>query len=181
MARLFFAIFLFALISLCFEAYASDFSNRYIAAAKPRHIASFTFRDDQGRILDLNDFKGSYVLLNLWATWCGPCVREMAGLDMLQQKIDGKKLRILALTEDHEGVSAALSFYKRHDLHHLPVLADAAGEAPSILHINGLPTTLLIDPNGMEVGRIEGDADWDDDDTLAFLNKQMKRSLAQSK
>ncbi len=174
MTRLFLAILLFT--ALIGSAEASDFTTRYTPAAVPKRVPSFTFNDSNGRTLDLGDFKGRYVLLNLWATWCGPCVREMPGLDALQQKISSKRLTVLAVSEDHEGINAAMSFYKRHELSHLPVLADQSGRAPSLLHVDGLPTTLLIDPNGMEIGRIEGDADWDDSDTIAYLEKLMKRS-----
>jgi hypothetical protein len=100
----------------------------------------------------------------------------MASFDNLQSKVDGQKFIILALTEDQDGLSAAQNFYRRHGLHHLPVLVDSSGEGPHILHVNGLPTTLLIDPNGLEIGRVEGEADWDDVNTVAFLQKQMTRA-----
>ena len=105
----------------------------------------------------------------------------MAKLDMLQQKIDSTHLSIIAMTEDHDGLGAAEGFCKRHGLHHLPVFVDGSGAIPSILHVEGLPTTLLIDPNGMEIGRVEGDAEWDDADTIAFLEKKMKQRTASAK
>ena len=65
-------------------------------------VPRFQFKDSTGRTLDLNDFKGKFVLLNLWATWCGPCVEEMPSLDALQRDFSPQKLVVVAITEDHE-------------------------------------------------------------------------------
>jgi thiol-disulfide isomerase/thioredoxin len=185
MGRHFFAIFLFAAFMSASCAYASDFSSRFTPTTPPALVPAFPFEDAHSRTLDLKEFRGSYVLLNLWATWCGPCVREMAALDALAQRLPTEPSRpplaIVALTEDNNGLGAAEGFYKRHSLRHLPVFVDTAGQAPSLLRIRGLPTTLLIDPKGMEIGRIEGDAEWDEADTIAFLEKQMQRNPLQTK
>lgn len=176
MVRRFFAITLFAgCLAAALPAWAEDFAAHFTPTSPPVAVPLFSFNDALGRTMDLRDFKGHYVLLNLWATWCSPCVKEMASLDALQGQIGGR-INVLALTEDHDGLGAAQAFYKRHKLSHLPVFVDTAGEAPYILHTRGLPTTIFIDPNGMEIGRIEGEADWDDPSTVTFLESQMNRT-----
>jgi thiol-disulfide isomerase/thioredoxin len=199
MTRRFFAITLFAaLAATAGAAAANDFSDHFVFAKPSIALPMFTFQDAKGQELDLTNFRGHYVLLNIWATWCGPCAHEMPALDKLAQKIEAEnakpdvkdiaftlgapaagamfspKMDIIPLAEDRDGLAAAETFYKRHNLQHLKVFIDEAGEAPSILQINGLPTTFLIDPNGYEIGRIEGATDWDSPATLDFLEAQMK-------
>lgn len=177
------------------HAVASDFTEHFTFTKPPVAVPTFSFEDAQGQNIDLKSFKGRYVLLNIWATWCGPCAREMPTLDALGPKLaadigvnaptkpvtistkiemNSPRLDIIALSEDHEGVDAAKGFYKRHNLNNLKVYADTGGSVPNILQIHGLPTTVLIDPNGMEIGRIEGEANWTDPATIAFLEGQMK-------
>jgi thiol-disulfide isomerase/thioredoxin len=114
------------------------------------------------------------VLLSIWATWCTPCVKEMPSLDGLQAKFGADRLIVLPIIEDREGLTAARTFYDRHQLTHLPVLADTAGHAPAALHVRGLPTTLLLGPDGRELARVEGGADWLSPEAVAFLQAQMK-------
>lgn len=199
MTRRFFATALFTIaLAASGAAAANDFTDHFTFAKPPTVLPPFTFEDARGQVLDLTSFRGRYVLLNVWATWCGPCAREMPALDKLAQKLEaenarpdnvtnialtsktagpapfGAKIEVVALAEDHDGHTAAENFYKRYNLHHLKVFVDAAGEAPSLLQIRGLPTSFLIDPNGAEIGRIEGATDWDDPATLDFLKAQTK-------
>jgi thiol-disulfide isomerase/thioredoxin len=150
-----------------------DFASRFVIAKTLQPIPPFVFKDAKGVTHDLKDFRGDYILLNLWATWCGPCVREMPSLNMLRSKIGIQNLRIIALNEDRD-IASAQAFYLRHDLKNLPIYNDDAGRVPAILQTPGLPTTFLIDRNGMEIGRIEGEADWTAPDTLAFLRARLK-------
>nr|MDP9128693.1 TlpA family protein disulfide reductase [Pseudomonadota bacterium] len=163
MVRRFFAITLLAgaltgPLTSPVPALADDFAAHFTATSPPVVVPGFNFEDGKGRQVSLKDFKGRYVLLNIWATWCGPCVKEMGSLDRLTQKLG---IHVVPLTEDRAGRGAAEAFYKRHNLTHLEVFVDKSGEAPGLLNANGLPTTLLIDPKGFEIGRVEGDAEWD--------------------
>lgn len=153
-------------------AHADLLQNQFAVTVPPRTV-TVSFEDSQGNSVSLADFRGKYVLLNLWATWCGPCVREMPALDRLRTHFHPKQLQIIALIEDHDGNAAAKAFYTRHNLTHLPIFVDSSGHAPSLLHIQGLPTTLLIDPEGREIGRVEGDAEWDSPDALAFIQNKI--------
>ncbi len=172
-----FAIAVFALVvGPAAPVKADDFAKRYIVANPPRPVPAFTFEDKQGLPHTIKEYRGRYVLLNLWATWCAPCVQEMPSLNTLQTQFDFRDLNVVALSEDRNGVTAAEIFNTRYSLKNLPVYADASGQAPSLLHAHGLPTTLLIDPQGMEIGRIEGEAAWSAPETLTFLKSKMKLS-----
>jgi thiol-disulfide isomerase/thioredoxin len=155
------------------ESHSDDFANRFVVSNPPQPLPPFQFEDDKGVTHDLKDYQGHYILLNLWATWCGPCVKEMPSLDGLQKSLGARAL-IIALNEDRNGAAAAQAFYTHRNLTHLPVYIDVSGRAPYILHTPGLPATLLIDPQGKEIGHIDGDADWTDPGTFAFLKSQMK-------
>jgi len=137
----------------------------------PQKIPPLIFEDRGGKQHAVSDYKGEYVLLNIWASWCGPCVREMPSLDRLQQQANPQKLRVVTLSEDRDAEDVPI-FYHRHNLTHLPVAIDSAGTAPTALHLTGLPTTLLIDPQGFEIARVEGEADWTAPDMLRYLQLQ---------
>jgi thiol-disulfide isomerase/thioredoxin len=153
------------------SALASSFSDHARISNPPQRMPPLVFDDANGVQHSLADYRGSYVLLNVWATWCGPCVREMPSLDALQKKFEAGKLVILPLSEDRNAASLS-AFYRLHALVHLPVAVDSAGIAPSALHLRGLPTSLLVDPHGQEIARFEGDADWNSPEALEFLRQQ---------
>jgi len=141
----------------------------------PQSISLFRFANLKGSSLNLKNFRGRYVLLNLWSTSCAPCEAEMPTLNELSKKLDANLYAVIALNEDIDGIDAARLFYKRHQIDHLPVYNDAGGRAPFALHIRGLPTTVLINPDGLEIARLEGPADWTKDDMVTFLESRARR------
>jgi thiol-disulfide isomerase/thioredoxin len=173
-----FAILLFGLFfGLCTPVRADPVMPGFIAANPPRPMPMLTFTDNKGGIHDLKSYKGHFIVLNLWATWCAPCVKEMPGLNNLRAAFDTyRTFDVIAVTEDHDGLAAAQSFYTRHNINHIPIFADPSGQAPALLHARGLPTTILIAPNGMELGRVEGSADWTAPETIAFIQAKMNQT-----
>lgn len=165
---------LMAVAFLAVSAQAETLERRFVAITPPRPAPQFVFQDDQGQPLTLQDLRGHYVLLNIWATWCGPCVREMPSLDRLQAHFDPQNFQVIALAEDHDAVTTVRAFYARHRLKHLPIYVDTTGQVPSVFRVSGLPTTVLIDPQGRVVGRVEGSTDWSTPDALAFLERQTR-------
>lgn len=153
------------------SAWASD-GARLHPTEPPRAVPSFVFEDASHQQHTLADYRGRYVLLNIWATWCSPCVKEMPSLDGLEQKMGGAKFTVLPVSEDRTA-DAIGAFYRGHGLTHLPQMIDEAGIAPSNFDMRGLPTTLLIDPQGKEIARAEGDVDWMAPETLAFIQARM--------
>lgn len=141
--------------------------------ASPREIGSFAFADGQGRRKTLADFRGRTVLLNLWATWCPPCREEMPSLDRLQKTLGGAKFEVVALSIDAEGAPAVERFYKELGIGALAIYVDPGMGAPGALKTPGLPTTLLIDAQGRELGRHAGPAEWDSADVLRVISRHV--------
>lgn len=140
-----------------------------------RRLPEFTFFDNSRRPLTLNRFRGSYAVVNVWATWCGPCRAEMTSLDHLAQIAAGDKLKIIPISIDRSGYVSVRAFYKRLGLSRLPVYLDPSRSAMDALAIVGIPTTLIIDPEGREVGRVVGPARWDAPVTVARFSKLLGR------
>ena len=137
----------------------------------PRPATNVPFVDGEGRSRTLAEFRGEGVVLNLWATWCAPCVREMPQLDRLKGLLAGDGIRVLALSEDRGGAPLVKKFYDVNGIKNLEVLIDAGGNVLRDLRIRGLPTTVLIDAEGREVGRALGAAEWESDAMVAFLRR----------
>ncbi len=127
------------------------------------------FADLDGNRVRLADFEGRVVLLNFWATWCAPCVREMPSLDRLQARFEGAGLTVVAVSEDFAGLPVVQPFFERLKLEHLQVYLDVEFALAKELGVRGLPTTLLIDRQGRLVGGLEGPAEWDGDDAVALI------------
>lgn len=107
------------------------------------------------------DFKGRAVVLNLWATWCVPCRQEMPSLDRLQAKLGGPRFQVLAVSIDKQGATVVQPFYRELGLQSLGIYLDPSGQAPSVLGVEGVPVTLLINAQGREIGRKLGALEWD--------------------
>ncbi len=168
---LFMALALFAWSAA--PAQAENAAHRFFMAQAPKPVPAFTFADSEGHARTLKDFKGRFVLLNLWAVWCGPCVQEMPSLAALQDRLGRGRLTVVALNTDHDGIAKSRDFLARHNLSALDVYADETGRAGFVLGARGLPTTLLIDQKGREIGRAEGDVDWVSADVVSALEKAL--------
>ena len=142
----------------------------FIPAASPQPAPEISFTDMAGNPATLADFKGKFVLVNLWATWCQPCLKEMPSLLALQTRL-GPALTVLAISEDHAGASVVQPFVAKHDLDKLKIYLDPKGTIVHVFEARGLPTSLLIDADGKVLGRVEGGADWDSGAMRAALAK----------
>ncbi len=134
-------------------------------------LPGILYKDEHDTTHALTELRGRFVLINLWATWCGPCVREMPSLDALQQRYGGAHLVVLPLTEDHSGASAARGFYERQNIRNLPVAVDPQGVDLSVLRASSLPTSILVDPNGREVFRLTGGYNWMSEKMISDLDR----------
>ena len=133
------------------------------------------FADGDGKPGSLADFRGKVVLLNIWATWCLPCRKEMPTLDRLQAQLGGPDFEVVAVSIDRKGGEAVRKFFADIGVTHISVRVDPSGESSFAVGAFGLPVTLLIDRHGRELGRLEGPAEWDAPDTLDFLKSIIAR------
>lgn len=158
-------------IALAAEQAPANFIIHPVAKAVP----DISFADERGHSVSLKDFRGKFVLLNVWATWCGPCRKEMPTLDRLQAALGSERFQVVALSIDRGGMAAVQKFFAETCVRHLAFFIDATGRAGSNLALFGLPGTLLIDPEGGEVGRLIGPTEWDSPEMIAFLESQIAR------
>jgi len=135
----------------------------------PLPVPDFAFTDKTGAVLSLADFKGKVVLLNIWATWCAPCVKELPALDRLQAKLARDDATVIALSIDRGGLAQVARFFDRLEIRNLAIHLDPQSRVWRALKVKALPLTLLIDPAGREVGRIEGAAEWDAQEAVALI------------
>jgi thiol-disulfide isomerase/thioredoxin len=127
---------------------------------KPLDLPELTFSNGERATKSLADWKGKVVLLNIWATWCVPCREEMPALDKLQTELGGKDFEVVAVNIDKGGPDKAKAFLQETGAAHLGLYTDASGKLFAALKAVGMPTTLIVDRNGKEIGRLVGPADW---------------------
>jgi thiol-disulfide isomerase/thioredoxin len=124
-------------------------------------LPHFTFTDSRGGPQEVADFAGQGLIINLWATWCPPCVAEMPALDRLAKMLEPERILVLPLSSDRGGLPVVQAFYERTNVTTLGIWLDPRGSAARSLRARGLPTTIIIDRSGRERARLEGDAAWD--------------------
>ena len=141
----------------------------FIIHPQRKDIAAFSFANDKGQTLDLSKWKGRVVLLNLWATWCAPCRKEMPDLSKLQTALGGPDFEVVALRLDRKGLAASQAFLKETGVSNLAAYVQPDGKPLAALEALGLPATILIDRNGKEAGRILGSVDWASPESQAMV------------
>ena len=128
----------------------------------------FTFPGLDGKMVSLSDYTGKVVLVNIWATWCPPCVEEMPSMEKLYQKLKDKDFEILAVSVDSLGAKAVAPFMKKHNLT-FPALIDSAGTSRTIYRTTGIPESFIIDKKGILIEKIIGPRDWTKPEISSFL------------
>jgi thiol-disulfide isomerase/thioredoxin len=136
---------------------------------KPLDLPDLAFVDGTQRPTTLADWRGKVVLLNIWATWCVPCRDEMPALDKLETKLGGKDFEVVAVNIDKGAPEKPAFFLKEVGATHLGLYTDPTGKLFSTVKTVGMPTTLVIDRNGKEIGRLIGPADWASPEALALI------------
>ena len=154
-------------------AWAAETPANFVVHDAPRPLPEVGFVDAEGATHALSGFRGQTVLLNLWATWCGPCRREMPTLDRLQATLGGADFQVVALSIDRAGVEPVRKFYAELGVQQLAIYVDSSGKSMRALSALGLPTTLLIDRAGREVARKIGPAEWDGPEMIALIRQQI--------
>ena len=140
----------------------------FIPVSPPQPAPQVAFTDAEGRPASLADFAGAPTLVNLWATWCQPCLREMPSLERLQAKLAGR-LTVAAVSQDRAGARLVNPFVAEQKLQGLKIYLDPKGDVARAFEVRGLPTSIVLDRGGQVVGKVEGPAEWDSDKMLAII------------
>jgi thiol-disulfide isomerase/thioredoxin len=151
------------------KAFAKSTMAGVIIHKDRKDIAPFTFSNDKAETLDLSKWKGRVVLLNLWATWCTPCKKEMPDLADLQKQLGSPDFEVVALSVDRKGVEASQAFLKEIGVANLALYIEPETKSLAALQALGLPATILIDRNGKEAGRILGEAKWSSPEAVELV------------
>ena len=148
-------------------------------AKSPIPLTEIAFRDGDGKDRSLADWKGKTVLLNLWATWCTPCKKEMPALDELQKKLGGPDFEVVAVNIDTRNPDKAKAWLTDNRIASLTYYADNSAKIFQELKEKGrafgMPTTILIDRNGCEVATLAGPAEWASGDAIKFIQTALGR------
>ncbi|WP_045837432.1 TlpA family protein disulfide reductase [Hyphomicrobium sp. 99] len=145
----------------------------FVAKKTPEPLPDITFQDATGKDVKLSSLKGKTILLNLWATWCEPCREEMPALDHLQKELGSDKFEVLALSLDRKGYDASRKFLDELKADNVKLYTDVTAKQGMALKLLGMPTTILINKDGLEVGRLAGSAKWDSDDAKKLIEAAM--------
>src|SRR5689334_18754860 len=151
-------------------------------ASAPLRLPDLAFEDAEGKSKKLSDWRGKTVLLNLWATWCVPCRKEMPALDELQGKLGGKDFEVVAVNIDTRDPEKPKNFLKEANLTRIAYFSDQKAKVfqdlKNIGRALGMPTSVLVDAQGCEIGTIAGPAEWAGDDAIKLIKAAVKPAAA---
>ncbi len=151
------------------KALATGALAAFLVKAERKPIADLRFQDGEGKLLSIGQWKGRVVLINLWATWCGPCRKEMPDLAKLQKALGSKDFEVVAISVDRKGVAASAAFLEETGAANLKLYVEPTTAILNDLQALGLPATVLIDRQGREIGRLLGPADWASPEALTLI------------
>src|SRR5882757_587184 len=147
-------------------------------AAEPKRLPELAFTDAEGKPRTLDDFRGKTVLLNLWATWCVPCRKEMPSLDALEGRLGGPDFEVVTVNIDTRDPDKPKAWLKDVGVHALNYYSDSNAKVFQDLKVIGkafgMPTTLLVDPNGCELAALAGPAEWASADAIKLVEAALK-------
>lgn len=151
------------------EAFAPQFKTLRIATEE-KYIEDSAFLNPEGKEIGWQNFKGKYLLVNFWATWCGPCVRELPSLEKLRDQYAGSDLEIIAIAVDYnKDLKILQEFLDYREIGHFALYFDHQSDVRANVPMRGIPTSYLIDPKGQILYVFEGDADWVSPESIAFF------------
>ena len=140
----------------------------FVPSSQPSPAPAVSLVDSSGQTIELADLRGKPVIVNLWATWCEPCLREMPSLERLQSRL-GERIAVLAVSEDRGGDKAVEPVVAKLALKSVKIYIDPKSDVGHAFAVRGLPTSVLIDRDGRVLGRVEGAAEWDSPKILGLL------------
>ena len=152
-----------------FKAFAVGPMAAFLVKADRPNVPDLVFKDSSGGEVKLSKWQGRVVLLNLWASWCAPCRKEMPTLNDVQKQLGSKDFEVVALSVDGKGLEASAAFLKETGADSLGLYVDETTTSLNALQALGLPVTVLIDRKGREIGRLLGPAEWNSAEAVALI------------
>ena len=163
-------IILIFLVSNSYANEAKEIKNLIINKELKKYD-SITLIDDKGKVINLSEYNGNLILLNFWATWCAPCKEEMPSLDKLQIHKKMNNLRIFPVNVGRDNLEKSLNFYNELRIKNLKVFFDTDITLAKKFGLRGIPTSILLNKDGLEFARIIGSVDFKDEKFIKWLNK----------
>lgn len=142
----------------------------------PMGLPEYTFNDAEGKSISFKGFEGKVILLNLWATWCAPCRKEMPELDQLQADLGSDKFEVVAVSVDRGSPEKSREFLKQIKANSLKLYHDPTAQLGFSLKTIGMPSTLLVDAKGRELGRLVGPAEWHSADAIRLIKSFLAKA-----
>lgn len=139
--------------------------------SQPKPVSGTSFITQGGGTGKLADYHGQYVLLNFWATWCAPCRKEMPQLSELQASLAGEDFTVVTLATGRNKPPAIQKFFEQINVDNLPQHRDPKQAVARDMGVLGLPITVILNPQGQEIARLRGDADWSSDSAKAIITR----------
>ena len=179
----FFIFILIILTSLSFKSYNNkdnDLISEFLKyeledfeiSKEKKNISNLIFKDHKEKEISFSDFKGKILLVNFWATWCAPCIKEMPSLDRLETKINGD-FDVIAISVDRDGVEKVTDFFDENKISNLEKFFDIKNSLAKEMGLYGLPTSFFVNKKGDLIGHYQGDMEWDNDNIIKFVNYLM--------
>ena len=137
--------------------------------SEPAEVSGVTFTDPDGGEYRLSDFRGKHVVVNFWATWCAPCRKEMPMLSELQTEFGGETFEVVTIATGRNSVPGIRKFFEEVGVDNLPLYLDPKSALGRDMAVLGLPITVILDPEGREIARMRGDAEWNSDSAKAVI------------
>jgi len=180
----YFIFILITLVSLSFISYSKNdehLINEFLKneledfelSKEKKNISTLTFKNQNEDKIKFSDFKGKILLVNFWATWCVPCIKEMPSLDRLKSKID-KNFDVIAISVDRDGIDKVTNFFNENKINNLAKFFDIKNSLAKELDLFGVPTSFFVDKKGNLIGYYQGDMEWDNDTVIKFINYLIK-------
>jgi thiol-disulfide isomerase/thioredoxin len=134
------------------------------------------FYDVNGQELSLQQFGDKVILLNLWATWCAPCIKELPSLDRLQAQLGSDRFQVITVSVDRRGVEAVRPYFEKLKISHLTIYVESKDRLAQALGLQVLPSTIIVGPHGLMAGRLIGAAEWDAPEALALVRHYIEQA-----
>lgn len=151
------------------EAMREGDMRKLIFHSTPMTSSDVAFTSEDGQEMTLADFRGKHIVLNFWATWCAPCRHEMPLLSALQDEMGGDQMEVVTIATGRNPLPAMQRFFDEIGVDNLPLHTDPRQSLARGMGVLGLPVTVILDPEGNEIARMQGDADWSGENAMAIM------------